>query len=95
MNSKIRLEEIFSSRGATSIIKLLVKREEINVTALCRLTGLSHKQVEKYLKRLVSYGLVKEKRFGKIRIFALNGSNKYVSILREFVKNWESQSFHQ
>jgi len=95
MDLKIRLEEVFSSRGATSIIKLLVKKEEINVTALCRLTGLSHKQVEKYLKRLINYGLVREKRFGKIRIFALNGNNKYVSILREFVKNWEGQSFHQ
>jgi len=95
MVSKIKLEEVFSSRGATNVIRLLIKREEINVTALCRLTGLSHKQVEKYLKRLVNYGLVKEKRFGKIRIFALNNDNKYVSLLREFVKNWESQAFRQ
>ncbi|RLG61241.1 ArsR family transcriptional regulator [Candidatus Geothermarchaeota archaeon] len=92
----LKLEEIFSSKGATMIIKLLAEKEELNITSICRLTGLNHKVVSKYVRKLIKYGLVKEKKFGKrIRILALNNKNKYSEIIKEFIKRWKMKNMRE
>ena len=71
------------------VVKLLIEKEEINISAICRETGLNYRQAMKYIEKLVNYGLIKEKRFGRIRIIALNEENKYVPLLKEFMRRWK------
>jgi len=86
---KIELHDVFCSRGMTKVLHKIVLCKEINITQLTRETGLNHIQTKKYLKILVSLGLVEEKRFGRIRIFRCKMDNKYMKLLSDFIEAWE------
>ncbi|MCQ5337045.1 MAG: ArsR family transcriptional regulator [Candidatus Methanomethylicia archaeon] len=65
------VEEIFSSKGRVKILKVLAEKEELNISAITRKTGLNHATTCAHLKKLCEMGIVEEKRFGRIRIFRL------------------------
>lgn len=71
----INIEDVLSSRGRVRILKLLLEQEELNISAIMRKCALNYSAVVYHLRKLVEAGLVKEKRFGKIRIFKINKSN--------------------
>ena len=67
-----QIEDIFSSRGRTKIIKILAKVGETNISNLIKLTGLNYKNVKIHLNYLLDIGLIQEKKFGRIRIYKYN-----------------------
>lgn len=71
----ISIEDVLSSRGRVRILKLLLEQEELNISAIMHKCALNYSAVIYHLRKLVEAGLVKEKRFGKIRIFKINKSN--------------------
>ncbi len=80
MNENLTL---FSSKGKFKILKILLEENEINISALIRKTKMSYKFVEKYLLELEKEGVIRQKRFGKIRIISLE-DNKFTRILKDF-----------
>ncbi|MCX8188378.1 MAG: helix-turn-helix domain-containing protein [Nitrososphaeria archaeon] len=73
----------FNSKSKFKILKILLEEDEINISALIRKTRISYKFVERYLFELENEGIIRQKRFGKIRIISLE-DNKLTRVLKDF-----------
>ena len=62
-------EEILGSKGRVRVLEVLTESGELNISEISRRTGLNYTSVERHLTKLEKLGLLKEKRYGKIRIF--------------------------
>ncbi len=67
--SRTPAEDLLGSRGRIRTLQVLAESGELNISEVSRRTGLNYTSVERHLAKLVKMGLVKEKRYGKIRIF--------------------------
>lgn len=65
-------EEILGSKGRIRVLKVLSESGELNISEVSRRTGLNYTSVERHLMKLKKMELLKEKRYGKIRIFETN-----------------------
>jgi DNA-binding transcriptional ArsR family regulator len=65
------VEEILGSRGRIRVLQVLTMSGELNISEVSRRTGLNYTSVERHLMKLKELGLLKEKRYGKIRIFQI------------------------
>jgi DNA-binding transcriptional ArsR family regulator len=84
----LRLEEVLGTAGRVKVLFLLISQEEMNISQIVRLSGLEHSSVQKHLRSLCEQHLVREKRYGRIRIFALEDRNPYVALLKRFFAEW-------
>jgi DNA-binding transcriptional ArsR family regulator len=64
-----RAEEVLGSRGRVRVLQVLTESGELNISEVSRRTGLNYTSVERHLVKLQRLGLLREKRYGKIRIF--------------------------
>ncbi|MBO3842050.1 MAG: winged helix-turn-helix transcriptional regulator [Candidatus Brockarchaeota archaeon] len=80
------LEEISSSVSGSRIFWRLLRNGEMSLSEIIRQTNLNHSVVKKRVSRMVEMGLVKEKSFGRIRIYAINQGNPNVRLLLNLVK---------
>ena len=62
-------EELLGSRGRIRVLRVLAESGELNISEVGRRTGMIYTSVERHLNRLREMGLLREKRYGKIRIF--------------------------
>lgn len=62
-------EEILGSKGRVRVLQVLSESSELNISEVSRRTGLNYTSVERHLVKLQRLGLLREKRYGKIRIF--------------------------
>jgi len=83
------IEDIFSSRGRTKIIKLLALRDELNISKIVELTGLNHLSVKTHLIFFKEIGFVQEKKFGRIKIYRFRNENLKAKALKNLIKFWE------
>ena len=67
--AEIGAEELLGSRGRIRVLKVLAESGELNISEVGRRTGMNYTSVERHLDRLREMGLLREKRYGKIRIF--------------------------
>jgi DNA-binding transcriptional ArsR family regulator len=70
------------------VLLLLIDEEEMNISRVVKRSGLEHSSVQKHLSVLCEQHLVREKRYGRIRIFALEEKNPYVILLKRFFADW-------
>ena len=66
---RVDAEEVLGSRGRNRVLRVLSESGELNISVVIRRTGLYYTSVERHLVKLEKLGLVREKRYGKIRIF--------------------------
>ena len=67
--TEVDAEELLGSRGRIRVLRVLAESGELNISEVGRRTGMNYTSVERHLKRLREIGLLREKRYGKIRIF--------------------------
>jgi DNA-binding transcriptional ArsR family regulator len=65
------VEDILGSRGRIRVLQVLTMSGELNISEVSRRTGLNYTSVQRHLMKLKELGLLKEKRYGKIRIFEI------------------------
>ena len=63
------VEELMGSRGRIRVLRVLSESRELNISEVGRRTGMNYTSVERHLEALREMGLLREKRYGKIRIF--------------------------
>jgi DNA-binding transcriptional ArsR family regulator len=85
----IPIEQLFSSRGRTKIIRLLAECGELNISEIARRTQLNHSTTRRHLQFLERAKLVQEKTFGRIRIYRYKIENLRALALRRFIELWE------
>ena len=62
-------EELLGSRGRIRVLRVLTESGELNISEVVRRAGMNYTSVERHLEKLKGMGLLREKRYGKIRIF--------------------------
>ena len=85
----VNIEEIFSSRGRTKIIKLLALRNELNISKIVELSRLNHLSVKTHLFFFKEIDFVQEKKFGRIRIYRFKTENLKAKALQNLIEFWE------
>ena len=90
-NMDIPIEEILSSKGRIRIIRMLLKKGELNISEIVKLTKLNHNSVVQHLDLLKRAGFVYEKNFGRIRIYNIRNESLIVKAMRSFISLWGSQ----
>jgi len=63
------VEELLGSRGRVRVLRVLAESRELNISEVGRRTGMNYTSVERHLEALRGMGLLREKRYGKIRIY--------------------------
>jgi DNA-binding transcriptional ArsR family regulator len=84
------VEQLFSSYGRVKVMDIMIESDELNISEITRRSGISHSSVSLHLGFLVKAGLLTEKKFNRIRIFRVNHSNPYTSVLARFLADWKS-----
>ena len=84
------IEKILSSKGRVRILAELARNEEgINISRIVRKTGLCYRAVSKYLREFAEEELVKEIRYGRMRVFKLNTENPIVLDIKRLLTKWD------
>lgn len=91
MNYKVAppLVDILGSTAKIRILNLLAKRGELNITAIVRLTRLNHSRAQIHLKELVKMEIIREKLFGRIKIYEINDNWEVGYKIKKFLIDWE------
>ena len=82
--------DILGSTGKARILKLLADVQELNITAIARKTGLNHGRLSQHLHELKEFGVIAEKRYGRIKIYKINELYEWNIKLKKFLKDWET-----
>lgn len=84
------LEDLLGSKTKVRILRVLVKYGEINMTALSREALAPYLFTRDYVTKLKKYGLVEEKKFGRIRIIKLISNDIRVQSLIDLFNTFEN-----
>ncbi|MFV2015838.1 MAG: hypothetical protein ACC656_10440 [Candidatus Heimdallarchaeota archaeon] len=75
--------------GKLKILDLLSKELELNVTAIVKKSKLNHTSVKFHLQELLKWEIIKEKRFGRIKIYLINDEFEVGYKLKKFLQEWD------
>ena len=82
------IEEVFSSRGRVKILKILVEIGELNISEIARRAGLNYTTTNQHLQFLEDSGLIRHKKFGRIRIFRFNEESSRAKMIKNLMNGW-------
>jgi len=82
------IEDVFSSRGRVKILRILAEIGELNISEIARRAGLNYTTANQHLEALENSGLVRHKKFGRIRIFCFNEENPRAEIIKRLIDLW-------
>ncbi len=82
-------EEVFRTRGKVRTLVALTKDLSLNLGQIVEATCQNHNNAVDNLAELVKEGLVRETKYGRIKVYALDESNPKVSAMRRFFAFWE------
>jgi DNA-binding transcriptional ArsR family regulator len=77
------IENLLGSKARIRILRVLLDKEELNITAIAREAGVSYKTALHHLEELKSMGVITEKVFGRVRVFRVNHDDLRVKALKE------------
>ena len=90
----VPLDRVLSSSGRIRILALLSEVEELHLTEIAKRTDQSYSATARHLDELSEAGIVKERDYGRMRVFRLNLFNSKAKIVQELVHRWNrSQDF--
>jgi len=85
------IEDVFSSRGRVKILRILAEIGELNISEIARRAGLNYTTTNQHLEALENSGLVRHKKFGRIRIFRFNEENPRAEIIKRLMDLWTNK----
>jgi DNA-binding transcriptional ArsR family regulator len=85
------VESVFSSKGRVRILRVLCRVGELNISGIVRKADLNYATANKHLELLKKANLIREKRFGRIRIFQFNSENRRAKAIKALLNDWESE----
>lgn len=86
----MEIEEVLGSKGRVRILKVLSEIGELYLSEIARKAGLNVATALKHLDSLKEAGLVREKRFGRIRIFCYAFDDHRAKLIKEFFEKWDN-----
>ena len=82
------IEDVFSSRGRVRILRILTEIGELNISEIARRAGLNYTTTNQHLQTLENAGILRHKRFGRIRIFRLDEENPRARMIKKLIDFW-------
>ena len=82
------IEEVFSSKGPMRILRVLTEIAELHVSEIARRTGLNYSTTNQHLRVLESLGLVRHKKYGRVRFFRFDEANPGARMVKELIEAW-------
>lgn len=67
----------------------MIESGELNISEITRRSGLSHSSAARHLEFLTKSGILREKRFNRIRIFRVNQNSPFVGAISKFLLEWQ------
>lgn len=80
------LEKLLASSCRRKILKVLWEIDRANVMALVRKVNSTYSQVNSNLRILAEEGIIKDERYGRLRIIRLNKENPKTKLLLQAIK---------
>lgn len=88
----MRIEDAFSSKGRVRILRILVEIGELNASEIARRAGLNYATADQHLKVLENSGLVRQRKFGRIRMYRFHDSGLRAEAVRKLIEVWKKTS---
>lgn len=86
------VENLLGSKARIRILRVLLDRGELNITAIAREAEVNYKTALHHLEELKKMGIITEKVFGRVRIFKLNHEDPRVKALKNMFNSISSIS---
>ena len=83
------IEVLFESKGRFRVLRFLLQEGQANISRIVRETGLPHRLVKKHLEELSKQGIVKERRYGRLRLFEVNLEDPRISATKNLIEELE------
>lgn len=83
----LSVESLLGSKARVRILKVLIDKGELNITAIAREAEVNHKTALRHLEELKKVGIITEKVFGRVRVFEINLEDPRVEALRLLFKS--------
>jgi DNA-binding transcriptional ArsR family regulator len=87
----MNIEDVFSSKLRIKIIKILNQVSSLNVSEIARRLGANYKTTDRHLRILEEAGLVRQKLFGRIRLYFINEASPRMKALQSLMAIWEDK----
>ena len=71
----VALEEVFYSKGPMRFLRVLTELAELHVSDIAKRAGLNYSTTNQHLQVLESLGLVRHKKYGRVRFFRFDEAN--------------------
>jgi len=84
------IEDILSSRGRVRILKILTDIGELNISEIARRAGLNYTTTNQHLQALENAGLIRHKKFGRIRIFRFDEESPRARMIMKLIESWDA-----
>ncbi len=84
------IEDVFSSRGRVRILRILADIGQLNISEIARRAGLNYTTTNRHLQALEKAGLIRHKKFGRIRIFRFNEESIRARMIRRLIDSWDA-----
>lgn len=85
MRQRTGLETLFPTVGSVRMVSLLLDRGEVSVSQAVFYTGMNHRTVVRTAELLEHMGIVREKKFGRFRVYELVKSSPLAEALANLV----------
>ena len=86
----MQIEDVFSSKGRVRILRILAEIGELNISEIARRAGLNYTTTNQHLQTLEDAGLVRYKKFGRIRIFSFNDESPRARMSKRLIEFWDA-----
>ena len=84
------IEDVLSSKGRVRILRILADIGELNISEIARRAGLNYTTTNQHLQALENAGLIRHKKFGRIRIFRFNEESPRSRMIMKLIESWDA-----
>jgi DNA-binding transcriptional ArsR family regulator len=85
----VEIEEVFSSKPRMKILKLIARLGALNISDVARRINLNYTATNRHLKLLESEGILRQKVYGRIRMFRFNEVSPKAKAVQNLIETWE------
>ncbi|MEM3566543.1 MAG: winged helix-turn-helix domain-containing protein [Candidatus Bathyarchaeia archaeon] len=85
----MQIEDVLGNRLRIKILKILNLMGELNVSEVARRIGANYKTTMEHLKILEDEGILRHKRFGRIRLYRFDTNSAKARAIQSLIESWE------
>jgi DNA-binding transcriptional ArsR family regulator len=87
--STVEIEEVFSSKPRMKILKLIARLGALNISDVARRINLNYTATNRHLELLEAEGILRQKVYGRIRMFRFNEVSPKAKAVQNLIETWE------